>query len=396
MGVATGGTRLGRRTAWRERRVRSRGRRGWTACIGGTFAAWAWVALLLLWTAVGAPLSAQQSVRGRVVDEGVATPIPGALVTLLAADGSRVRSVLTNAAGAFAIADVPPGAYRLRAEMIGRRSVESPAFDVAAGADPPQRTLELPVQPITLSAIDVSTAERCSGGRQVAVATYQVWQEAEKALRSAQVTSEETLYRFRVRAFQRELDRRSGEVTSETVEEQVWVTSDPFNSLPPAEIERAGYVREEGGETIIYGPNTDLLLSGEFQRTHCFALRETRDRPGLVGLTFEPVDGRNLPDIEGVLWVDAASAELRTLEFRYRNLPRILIPGDYTGFAEFQRIDGGHWIIRSWRLRSPALEEAAEVTGVERVPGSGSPADTSPTAGLRLSTPSPAPRTGTD
>src|SRR5690606_3799401 len=156
---------------------------------------------------------------------------------------------------------------------------------------------------------------------------------------------------------------------SESVEEQTWVSSDPFTSLPPEEIERAGYVREEGGETNIYGPNTDLLLSDAFQRTHCFALTEDEGRPGEIGLTFEPVEGRELPDIEGVLWVDAATAQLRTLEFEYRNLPGTLVEGDYTGRADFQRLGSGHWIIREWRLTSPAREEAAEVVTVERVEG---------------------------
>lgn len=319
--------------------------------------------------AATAPLAAQQPVRGRVVDAGLASPVPGALVTLLDPGGARVTSVLTSGSGAFVIADVAPGRYRLRAEMIGRRTVESDPFDVLGGSELPPRTLELPAEPISLEGLDVSTAERCEVGRDVAVATYQVWQEAEKALRTAQLTAQETLYRFVVRTYHRELDRSSGDVVRESTDEKVWLSSDPFSSLPPAEIERGGYVRNEGGEPIIYGPNTDLLLSAEFQRTHCFGLREERERPGLIGLTFEPIEGRELPDIEGVLWVDARTAELRTLEFRYRNMPRTLIEGDYTGLAAFERLDGGHWVIRRWRLRSPVLEEAAEVTRIERVEG---------------------------
>jgi hypothetical protein len=280
--------------------------------------------------------------------------------------------VLTSAGGAFVISNAPAGRYRLRVEMIGRRSVESEAFDVTAGEDPPARTLQMPVQPITLEGIDVSTAQRCSSRRDAARDTYLVWEEAEKALRATALTSEQPLYRFRIGLVHRELDPRRGSVVSETAEEREWVTSDPFNSLPPAEIERSGYVRLERGETMIYGPNTDLLLSNEFQRTHCFALRRDRDRPGVIGLTFEPVAGRELPEIEGVLWIDVASAELRTLEFSYRNLPRTLIRGEYTGFAEFRRLEEGTWIIRGWRLRSPTLEEAAEVRSIERVPGVGS------------------------
>lgn len=329
--------------------------------------------------ALGATLAATstltaQTVRGRVIDAGLATPVPGALVTLLDGGGVRVRSVLTSSTGGFVIADVAPGRYTVRAEMIGRESVEAAAFDVAPEADPPLVTLELSARPITLEGLDVSTAQRCEAGRDVALATYRVWQEAEKALRTAQLTSAAALYRFRVLAYHRELDRESGDVTNQTVDEEVWVSSDPFTSLPPNEIERAGYVRDEGGETNIYGPNTDLLLSDAFQRTHCFALREDDERPGEIGLTFEPVEGRELPDIEGVLWVDAASSELRTLEFDYVHMPESLVEGDYSGRADFQRLGSGHWIIREWRLTSPALEEAAEVVGIEVVPPGPGPA----------------------
>jgi hypothetical protein len=167
--------------------------------------------VLLFLLGAGAPLAAQ-TVRGRVVDEGVATPVAGALVTLVDEGGGRVRSVLTNAAGGFVIAGVAAGAYTLRTEMIGRRSVESSIIRISAGVDPPLQTLALPVQPINLSGIDVRTAEWCSVGRDIAMATYQVWQEVEKALRAAAITSEETLYRFRVRALHRELDRRTGDV----------------------------------------------------------------------------------------------------------------------------------------------------------------------------------------
>jgi hypothetical protein len=315
-----------------------------------------------------APTSAQ-TVRGRVVDQGSAAPLPGAIVSLLDQGGARVRSVLTNGTGAFLMSGAPAGRYLLRVEMIGRRSVESDPFVVTPGVDPAALTIELPAQPITLAGIDVSTAQRCAPGREAARETYTVWQEAEKALRAAALTSRQPLYRFRILAYERLLDPRSGNVLREATQEEVQASSDPFNSLPPAEIARSGYVRQEGNEVSIWGPNTDLLLSGEFQTTHCFALRREQGRPGLIGLTFEPVEGRDLPDIEGVLWVDAASAELRTLEFEYRNLPSTLVRGEYTGFAEFHRLEEGTWIIRRWRLRSPPREQGAEVRAIERVSG---------------------------
>jgi hypothetical protein len=246
--------------------------------------------------------------------------------------------------------------------------VYAPLFQVARDADPTAQTIRMPVQPITLDGIDVRGAERCDGSQRAAQETYAVWAEVEKALRAAALTSEQPLYRFHVTHVVRELDARNGNVLRETRNEQVSVRPDPFNSLPPAELERSGYLRQEMGETVIYGPNTDVLLSSEFQATHCLGLRRERDRPELIGLTFEPIEGRKLPDIEGVLWLDAASAELRTLEFEYKNLYPWLTPGDYTGTAEFVRLEEGAWIMRRWQIRSPLIEEGAEVLRIERPP----------------------------
>ena len=50
-----------------------------------------------------------QTVRGRVLAEIGAEPVSGAVVSLLDQNGMRLRSVLTNRAGAFLIADVRPG-----------------------------------------------------------------------------------------------------------------------------------------------------------------------------------------------------------------------------------------------------------------------------------------------
>jgi hypothetical protein len=307
-----------------------------------------------------------QTIRGRVLAESGAEPVSGAVVSLLDQDGVRLRSVLTNREGAFLIADVRPGIHRLRAEMIGRRTVESAAFEVSD--DPPLQTLRLSVEAIRLDSIDITQGAACSVGRDMALATYRVWEEAQKALRAASITRDEGLYRFVVTSYHRQLDLDGRRVTSETSEEQVWISRDPFNSLPPEEIERLGYVRDERDGLSLYGPNTDVLLSAGFLGTHCFALREERGRADQIGVRFQPTPDREIPDIEGTLWLDRGTAELRTLEFRYRNLPRSFGVRDHTGFAEFARLEGGAWIIRSWWLRSPLREEAAEVRSVEPVP----------------------------
>ncbi|MBI1762614.1 MAG: carboxypeptidase regulatory-like domain-containing protein, partial [Acidobacteria bacterium] len=77
-----------------------------------------WLALLF-GLLCSAPLYAQNTaaLRGHVVDDTGAV-IPGAQITLTAADGKR-RNVTANAAGEFVIANVAPGAYQLTATFKG-------------------------------------------------------------------------------------------------------------------------------------------------------------------------------------------------------------------------------------------------------------------------------------
>jgi hypothetical protein len=75
--------------------------------------------------------------------------------------------------------------------------------------------------------------------------------------------------------------------------------------------------------------------------------------PGAVGLGFEPVKDRQVPEIKGTLWVDRASAELRALEYEYVNVPSTVRAPGLGGRSEFARLAGGGWIIRDWYIRMP-------------------------------------------
>ena len=321
-------------------------------------------AILLILLVFAAPAAAQ-SITGRVVGDDASQPMRGALVTLLDASGQRVRSVLTNASGMFSIAVPGPGTYRLRAEMIGRRTTES---EVTVGAGNPDVVqLALAFEPIRLDGVTVTAASRCSTKAEAAEATIRVWDEIKKALRAESVTRELAIYEFEITRARRELDPNTMRVLYESETKGKSVATSPFTTLSPKEIADDGYARPAGGGAMkIYGPNTEVLLSPEFEETHCFSLKEgSRSREGQVGLVFKPVDGRKVTDIEGVLWIDASSVELQQLEFKYKRIPYGLARGAYTGLVNFQRLEGGAWIIGHWRLTTPVTEEEAEVSSLE-------------------------------
>jgi peptidyl-prolyl cis-trans isomerase A (cyclophilin A) len=327
---------------------------------GSRLAARALGAAGLILMHAAAPLNGQERVRGRVVDEGGIQPVAGAVVLLLQPDGLRAHGAIADAGGNFSVRAPEPGPYRLRAEMIGRQSVE---VAIVAGDTATFHTIALPVAPIELAGLDVGAARRCSVRGEAARATHVVWEEVQKALRAESITREQALYRFATARYERALERRGDDIRRERASYAMRVQADAFETLPPDVLARDGYVRDEGGQVFVYGPTTESLLSEGFQETHCFALRRDGARKGQIGLVFEPVRGRRVADIEGVLWLDEASAELRALEFRYRNVPRSLVRGDYTGAASFRRLPAGGWIIDEWSIRSPGEGEILEVVG---------------------------------
>jgi hypothetical protein len=127
-------------------------------------------------------------------------------------------------------------------------------------------------------------------------------------------------------------------------------------SRPAEQLATEGYHTFENGQHNLSGPNSDVLLSSDFLATHCFFLRRDRERPQEIGLAFEPVPGRPMTDIEGVMWLNERTAELRSLEFSYTHLHRDLPAGDYGGTAEFQRLPSGGFIVRTWEIYSPIVQ----------------------------------------
>ncbi len=118
-----------------------------------------------------------------------------------------------------------------------------------------------------------------------------------------------------------------------------------------------GYVVSDTVETMFYAPDADVLMSSSFAATHCFKLVPApRDRPGLIGVAFQPVREReNVHDITGTFWVDRATSELRSLEFRYTNLPPVVVAAVAGGDVEFLRLADGSWLVNRWSVRLPML-----------------------------------------
>jgi hypothetical protein len=300
---------------------------------------------------------AAQTLVGRLLDQATGDPLEGAFVVLVDAGGAQRGGFLTNEEGRYILRAPGPGRYTLRAERIGYSSHTSEPVELASNET---RIYDMAVSTrvIALESIRVEGEQRCTVRPGSAARTADVWEAAGNALRLAAWTGTSAAVRYRAIDFQREIEARTNRVLSETrTPRSIYTSGSLYESVPADELAERGYVRPEEENTWEYfAPDAQVLLSDSFLDGHCFALTEEDSRPELIGLAFRPLDGTDRPDIEGVLWLDRQSSELRYLEFRYTTLPYPVRSRDIGGRVDFERLDGGPWIVRSWSIRMPRVE----------------------------------------
>jgi hypothetical protein len=323
------------------------------------------VTLLAGW----APLYSQ-TIIGELEDEA-GTPVAGALLTLLDEQSVELDDYLSDSAGAFLLTAPVPGQYRIRVERIGQLTLLTPILELAAGDSLVYR-IEVPAQPVDLAGLGPAEEPECVSDLESAFATSRLWQEIRKALVMAAWTGEWVPLRLELARYLRDLDletRRVGMLDADS-----WLQSGArtLASLPASELVADGYVRDESGEGDVYwAPDPQVLLSQAFRETHCYSVRLGRGPEGdvWVGLAFEPIAERELPDLKGVLWVDRATAELRRLEFWYTSLPRAVAAVEPGGWIDFWRLPTGEWIVGRWQISLPVVAgaEEAEAVGMREV-----------------------------
>lgn len=310
------------------------------------------LAALAAWLLWAAPLSAQ-TVRGRLVESESGRPVAGALVQLLAAPEAVVLSMTSAESGGFTTPPVSAGRYRLRILRIGFQPWLSEPFVLADGSTL-ERLFQVPAIPLVLADITVEATSPCRASPAADRRMALLWDEARNALGLVGVGSGIDL-EFRMTLIQRRLDpmrRLLGENQWPSLSRGAW----PIVSQAPESLAAYGFVqpRDSVQGPIYFGPDVAAFFSDAFLTNHCFRLLPPpRREPDLLGLGFEPVKGRPVPDISGVLWLDRKGGVLRRLEFRYTGLWSWVPKNQAGGTIEFARIRTGQPIVSGWVLRAP-------------------------------------------
>lgn len=322
------------------------------------------LALVTSLSSLGAPVHAQV-VRGEVVDAQTQQPLEGTVVSLLDGSGTTVLTTTTSAEGRFIARLAGPGTFIIRVSRIGYESVASDAFGVAADEEV-FRHIDITVVPITLDAIEVESGRRCTvrPGPE-ALAISRVWEQARTALYAAAETERVGGLRYDTEVWSQELDGRSLAIRSEQRAIRRHGILIPFGAREPDDLADNGYIQsvEDGRYFEFFAPTAEVLLSDPFLDTHCFRLEEgDGDNEGLIGLAFEPVRERDVPDIAGTLWLDRTTAELRYARMTYVSRDRDVPTEGAQARVDFQALPGGRWIVGRWSIRMPQMVE-------QRLPG---------------------------
>ncbi|HEU4456296.1 MAG TPA: carboxypeptidase regulatory-like domain-containing protein, partial [Longimicrobium sp.] len=323
----------------------------------------------ILAAALAAAPAAAQTVRGSLVDPAGA-PVGRVLVFLLDDAGRQLAGAMTDAGGAFTLRAPAAGRFRLRAERVGYATTTTPPFDLGAGETRAERVVA--GGPVALEGIIAQAEERrCAVRPESGLRTAMLWEEARKAINAAAFGQRERLFRYQVVQYDRDLDPRSGRVQREERRPTAALAAHPFASPPAKELSEKGYVQKTPEGVMYYGPDPNVLLSDEFLTDHCLRIAEDDRAAGdsLVGLAFEPVRGRRVPEIRGTLWLDRRTAELRRVDYAYTGMPEPVTHPRLGGTVEYERLSEGPWIVRRWAIRMPRVEM---LHGQRTLPNTGS------------------------
>jgi hypothetical protein len=322
--------------------------------------------ILLLWCALNAlggvitatPLQAQ-TVRGTVRDRATGAPVKGALILLATVADSAltqvdIRRTATDERGVFSVRAASSGVFRLTVQSIGSH----PHVALLTLADDSISVVEVALDRIhTLAAVAVAGSTPCvaRGGSGLRVAN--LWYAARTALSLTLVAAPSISTGARLVRFRRTLRPHDLAILQESVnsyDEHDGITP-LYRSQSGEALSRDGYWRRTGALTMeFFAPDAEALLSDAFLRDHCFnTIERSTKQPGLVGLTFEPVGGRQAAGIRGTMWLDETTTELRFLDFSWLGLPPVSRHEAVGGRVHYASLSNGAWIVCRWSLVMP-------------------------------------------
>ncbi len=294
-----------------------------------------------------------QTVRG-VVMLPDSSRAAGVIVVARDANGATAARALTGETGSYELRLPAAGNYALLVLRIGFHPTSVPAFDIGAG-ESKNIAIVLRGDAIVLEAVSVRGKSVCRVQQDSGQAVAHLWEEARKAITATQLSPSGRKQTVSWIVYDRNTDLAGRDAGTQSTRSYSAEAVKAFVSLPPDSLAKVGYMSDDATGTIYRAPDADALLSDPFASLHCFrAEPPTKERSDWVGIGFYPAKDRGeIVDIQGTLWLDQKTLELRELDFRYTNLSEDFAHTKAGGTVEFMRLSTGSWLVSRWQLRMP-------------------------------------------
>jgi hypothetical protein len=325
-----------------------------------------------------APNLAAQSLEGRVsVAEGQA---PVERLTLRIVDSARAVVRIAELSGdlRFRIALPRAGQYTVHVLALG---FLPETFGPVAVGDTGSSTINpiLQRRRVQLDSVRVVAQSQCKTDSQLGSAWLRAWQQARPQLASvALITAhrapEALILEFRGLEPRGDADYPSGRWDARRLAALTPRQSPAQDALTePISSQELESYRVRSPEPALPDMRTldpSTLATDEFLNSHCFGLKTSpHDTLDWLGVTFRPVEqpASDPSAVSGVLWLDAASGELRRLDYantgmrEWRYIVCPLEPGRCVrqvdgagagGMLEFGRDADDSWKVIRWETRS--------------------------------------------
>lgn len=321
--------------------------------------------VLVLAAAASLNVAHAQVIRGIVTERVSGARVPGVVVSVGLVGDTALRHGLTNPRGEYAIVLAGPGRYSLSAKRIGVERYEAPAFEVRAGET---RRLDVVLARFDyrLPTVRVAAHNLCIPRQNQLSTIVSLWDEVRTALIAAEVSQEQHLLHGWLTVYSRSLEPLSLRILQDQRSVSEGLYDRPMRSINGDSLVKAGFWRAQDSDTLeFHGPDANALLSDAFQSNHCFELVAGSGRyKGMHGLEFRPRRNRTTGGINGTIWIDAGTFELRFVDFRYTNLITIPRNTNLGGEVHFLRHETGAWVVRRWFIRMPQFPDVEAVAVV--------------------------------
>lgn len=326
-------------------------------------------AVLLL--AIAAPamrVAHAQSLSATVVLPDSITPAAGVVIEARSvAEPLLIVRGISGSNGRVVLRFARAGEYRFRALRVGYRPTPLGTIAVVMGTMPARRFV-VGGSTVVLARVDVEEKSLCGAADPSATLVGSLLDQARTALAATLLSSPDGRIESVARTWSRVDDLAGVPLLFLRDSMLVQGADRPFIGPDIARLSREGFLYERDGWGEFRAPDAATLISEEFLSEYCFSLAPASVTPdGMLGLAFAPARSRRgVTPIEGTLWLDRASAELRRLEFRYVGLPPAYETIGADGMVAFRRLATGIWFIERWELRVPRfdpIEQAGLVSG---------------------------------